>query len=265
MDISKLKGFAISDELMLAATIAAAKLKGKTVKVLGHSLDVGIAIERVIADRVVDLHDALELWAFVQSSPATPRPDSPPVPPVLLPPVGPPPIVPHPTEPSTIVAKLESWIDEAWHDWVRNWNAEGSDWAPSGSRYLTAVLSGEANMGPGASVFFFTGISDPSGGPAWVPGADSRVPFVVEHVFTYRGHEFVIPSDAPEETQSWPDLGHVQFGARGWKGTQGWAFVLRLLDPGGSGPGPLTYRARIKGQPGTESKGVTITVAHAGA
>lgn len=160
---------------------------------------------------------------------------------------------------------LESWFEEFWHDWFKGSLPGGpdSDWAPSGSPKHTAILSGREKLPPGASIFVFTGVRDPKGGPAFVPGPGKPKPFEIEHVFEFAGKEFVIPSNAEEGTQRWPELGHVQYGGRGWKASEGWAFVLQLKDPGGSGPGKLTYKARVPG--GRLSEGVGVLVARAAA
>lgn len=141
-------------------------------------------------------------------------------------------------------ALLESWVEEAWHDWFKG-TLEGepdSDWAPGGGRTLSKILGGSENMPPGAVVRFMTGIADPAGGPASV--GTGREP--IEHVWVVQDgnggtREYVLRSDAAD-VQSVPGLGHVQFGPR-WRAGNGWDVTVRLaeLKPG---PGKVTYHAR---------------------
>lgn len=161
--------------------------------------------------------------------------------------------------------RLESWLEEAWHDWFRGSLPDDptSDWAPSGSPKHAAIVSGQEPIPPGASLFFMSGVEDPDGDPAFVPNvkAGSLAPYPIEHVFKLGDVEYVIPSDAKAEVQAWRALGHVQFGGRGWRNCAGWAFVLRLAPFTGEAR-KLTYFARRADGSGA-SEAVSFTVSHA--
>jgi len=152
----------------------------------------------------------------------------------------------------------ETWVEEMWHDWFQGEHPETpeSDWLPEGHPRLKKILSGQEHVPPGASIFFFAGERSADGGPAAVPGKG-----IINHIFTFRGQKFVIPSDTQEGAQRWPDLGRVQYGQRGWKNNEGWAFVLRLRNPGTNTWGELTYQVE---QNGKLSNIVKLTVANAG-
>lgn len=169
--------------------------------------------------------------------PGNPEPPTPPAPPT-----------PKPTKPRELVAM----VGEMWHDWFKDSTDDESDYISLGHPRLEKILQKVENVPPGASVMFETRENDEAGD------------YVINHIFTYRGKRFVIPSDTKAETQSWPGLGHIQYGQRGWQGHKGWGFILRLYDPRGKSWSRLTYHSEDPAT-GAKSNVVHLVVANAGA